>query len=145
MELLGPGTVEKRSKAKWRLCASIKDNKGHTERLSKSVDARNKTEAKLLLDQWKRELIDADADCKSHKMTVGEYLDDYLEYCKESKSLSRTTMRGYSDIVKNRLDPELGDYLMTELTPYQLEEFFKKQLNTSGQDGGTLTASTRRK
>ena len=62
MELLGPGTVEKRGKVRWRLRVTIKDNKGRIDRLDKSVEARTKTEAKLLLDQWKHELIGADLE-----------------------------------------------------------------------------------
>ena len=127
MELLGPGTVEKRGKARWRLRVTIKDNKGRIDRLDKSVEARTKTEAKLLLDQWKHELIGADLDYRSRKITVKEYLEDFLEYCRTNKRLSKTTLRGYTDMANNRLIPYLGDCLMVELTPYQIEEFFKQQ------------------
>ena len=145
MELLGPGTVEKRGKTRWRLRVTIKDNKGRIDRLDKSVEARNKTEAKLLLDQWKHELVGADLDYRSRKITVKEYLEDFLEYCRTNKSLSKTTLRGYTDMANNRLIPYLGDCLMIELTPYQIEEFFKEQLQSGGRNGGALSASTCRK
>ena len=142
MELLGLGTVEKRGKAKWRLRVTIKDNKGRIDRLDKTVEARNKTEAKLLLDQWKHELVGADLDYRSHKVTVKEYLMDYLEHCKTSRGLSKNTMRGYTDMANNYIIPHLGDCLMVELTPIQLEEFFKQQMKSGGRNGGALSANT---
>lgn len=98
-----------------------------------------------MLDQWKHELIGADLDYRSRKITVKEYLEDFLEYCRTSKSLFKTTLRGYTDMANNRLIPYLGDCLMVELTPYQIEEFFKQQLQSGGRNGGALSASTCRK
>ena len=50
---------------------------------------------------------------------------DYLEHCKTSRGLSKNTMRGYTDMANNYIIPHLGDFLLVELTPIQLEEFFK--------------------
>ena len=80
MEILGAGTVEKRGKDKWRLRITVKDNKGVTERLDKTIIARNKTKAKVLMEQWKRELTDADLEHRAKSITVEEFMVLFMDY-----------------------------------------------------------------
>ena len=145
MEILGAGTVEKRGKDKWRLRITVKDNKGVTERLDKTITARNKTEAKVLLEQWKRELKDADLEHRAKAMTVEEFMVLYMDYNKNTKGCAKKTLAGYDEIIRNRINPHLGHLHLTDLTPYMLEEFFSQQRINGGVHGEPLSASTNRK
>ena len=145
MEILGAGTVEKRGKDKWRLRITVKDNKGVTERLDKTIIARNKTEAKVLMEQWKRELTDADLEHRAKSITVEEFMVMFMDYCKNTRGCAKRTLAGYDQMIRCRIDPHLGHVLLSDLTPYMLEEFFTQQRESGGANGGALSANTNRK
>ena len=102
---VGSGTVEQRSKGKWRLRVSVTYSDGQRERRDKVVACRTKTQAKQELEAWKASLLAAEEKTDPSGMTLREFLEDYLEYCKVELGLSVNTLRGYSDIARTRFAP----------------------------------------
>lgn len=142
MKTVGKGTVEARGKGKFRLRVSVTYNDGSSKRLYNNVECRTKTEAKRLLDQWRMELLQDNVDYRRNDITVYQYLSEYLEYCKTEEGLSPSTIRGYRDIIDNRIKEKLGDIPLNELRPYMIEEHYSYLRRQGGRNGGPLSGST---
>lgn len=63
------------------------------------------------------------------RITVGWYLRDWCDQVEHQ--LKPSTVRGYRDIITNRVVPQLGDLRLVELTSADLARLYK-QLRTSG-------------
>jgi len=144
MKLIGKGNIEKRGKNSWRLRVTVAQSGSskNPQRLSKTVTVRNKTEAGLLLDEWKFELMQETAVIDSRTLTVSSYLADYLKYCQEDKQLSASTIQGYRAIIENRISPRLGDEKLRDLTPYAIENFYRELKASGGLNGRSLSGAT---
>lgn len=138
------GTVEQRSKGKWRLRVSVVRSSGVHERLDKHVACRTKTDARRELERWKAELLNLNTEQEPSAMTLREFLADYLVYCKEEQELSVTTLRGYRDIVNTRLTP-LIDSPMAEITPADVQNLCTWIRREGGQNGKPLSGSSAQK
>lgn len=138
------GTVEQRSKGKWRLRLSVARADGTRERIDKCVSCRTKTDAKRELERWKAELLNLDAEHEPSTMTLRAFLTDYLAYCKDEQELSVTTLRGYRDIVNTRLTP-LIDCPMMEITPADVQRLCTWIRKEGGQNGKPLSGSSAQK
>ena len=88
MKSVGKGTVEARRKGVWRLRVSVVYDDGTPERLSKNVECRTKTEAKKLLDAWRAELLTSTVDIRRTGLTLAEFLNEHIEYCRDVENLS---------------------------------------------------------
>lgn len=141
-EVLGMGSVEDRGKEKYRLKLSIQYTNGKKERISKTISARNKTEAKHQLDDWRMELMLRSAEYVSKQLTVNEMLDDYLKYCANNKNLVLRTLEGYRKIANRYLRPTLGGRFVDEITPEKVEEFFNELQKSGGVDNRPLSGNT---
>ena len=71
------------------------------------------------------------------KMTVGEYLDWWLESCVKPKVAPRTA-EGYKMIVEQHLKPALGSIRLARLSPVHVQEYESKALREGRV--GTKTA-----
>lgn len=63
----------------------------------------------------------------SKRITVGEYLDWWLESCVKPRVAPRT-FEGYEMIVKRHLEPALGRIRLTKLNPLHVQEYEAKAL-----------------
>jgi integrase len=63
----------------------------------------------------------------SKKITVGEYLDWWLESCIKPRVAPRT-FEGYEMIVKRHLKPALGRIRLTKLSPLHVQEYEARAL-----------------
>ena len=142
MKTVGKGTVEARGKGKFRLRVSVTYDDGSSKRLYNNVECRTKTEAKRMLDQWRMELLQDDVDYRRDDITVYQYLSEYLEYCKIEEGLSPTTIRGYRDIIDNRIKDRLGNIPLRDLKPYMVEEHYSFLRRQGGRKGEPLSGST---
>lgn len=77
------------------------------------------------------------------KMLVKEWIMIWgSEYCKKKNRPS--TWRGYETFIRNRIIPELGDYKLSKLEPYHIQQFYNnlKIAPRLDKKEGTVTAST---
>jgi len=145
MQSVGKGTVEHRGGNSWRLRISVTYSDGQQKRLSKNASCRNKTEAKKELDRWRTELFSSKAEIRRDGLTLGEYLDEYLVYCRDEKTLSPTTISGYRSIINNYKRDALSRMKLTELKPYMIEEYNSRLRKAGGGKGHPLSGATVRK
>ena len=142
---LGQGTVEKRGKNTYRLRVSITYSNGSKKRLDKTVHCRTKSEANKALDAWRLELLkDSDKAFRSD-MTLNEYLQSYLLYCRDEKELSPSTIRGYRDVIRTRFDGEFGKTKLCDLQPHLIEEHYSYLRREGGANGRPISGSSVRK
>lgn len=109
--------IEKRgSKYKVYWDVGTGDNrKRRVESFDSSDDAQN---FKKKLDYEQSIGIDFDPS----KMTVGEYLDHWLNIHKDN--LKPKTEASYRCEIKNHINPKLGHVKLTKLTPLQLQSYY---------------------
>ena len=75
------------------------------------------------------------------KITVGQFLDRWLEHIKAL--VSPRTHERYGELVSKNLKPLLGALLVTKLRPMQISEAYAKALSGGRRDGkGGLAPST---
>ena len=68
------------------------------------------------------------------KITVGQFLDRWLEHTKPL--VSPRTHERYGELVSKNLKPLLGAVLVTKLRPMQISEAYAKALSSGRRDGG---------
>ncbi len=75
------------------------------------------------------------------KITVGEFLDRWLEHIKPL--VSPRTHERYCEIVRKNINPLLGAVILTKLRPIQISEAYAKALSGGRRDGrGGLAPGT---
>lgn len=138
---VSPGTVELRSKGKWRLRVNVMCVDGTHCRRNKLVSCRTKTDAKRELERWKAELLSEGSRIDPSTTTLRTFLSRYMEYCRVEQELSVTTLRGYNDIVKTRLDPII-DKSVGEITPADVQGLCSWLKTEGGKGGKPLSGTT---
>jgi len=126
------GSIQNTGDGKWRLVFDLgRDAFG--KRRQKVVRFRgNKKEAQKKL----RDLIgeyENGGMVEPSKMTVGEYLADWLEL-KKTLGLSPNTWEGYEVICRRHLIPAFGQILLQKLRPDHIESYYSSLLNGGRQD-----------
>src|SRR5512139_3544501 len=58
------------------------------------------------------------------KLTVGEWLDEWLEKAIRPPRRTANTYKSYVGVVQNNLKPGLGHLLLQQLTPLQVERYY---------------------
>lgn len=71
----------------------------------------------------------------SEKITVKDYLESWLKSVQVNLKMS--TFLSYSSVIRNHLNPYIGNVLLQELTPAQVDSLLKK-LVSSGKSYGTV-------
>lgn len=71
---------------------------------------------------------------KAGKITVSQWLDDWMETYKKN-SVRQNTYEGYQRIIEAHLKPSIGSILLKELRPQQVQ----KMLNQKSESGRTRT------
>src|SRR5262245_18355602 len=112
------GNITRRGKSSWRLKFDIGDQKG--KRLICYVTVRGKRAdaeaelARLLNDAHKRPQVDPT------KITVADYLQSWLD---SKTDVTNVTRERYAEIIKNRIDPALGQIELQKLKPKQVQDW----------------------
>ena len=141
-ELVGKGSVERRSKNSHRLRQIVVYTNGEKKPVFNTVPASSKTQAQKALNEWRVELLSNAVIHSGNRITVSEMLDKYLMFCRENKNLALRTLEGYRKIAERYLRPELGNRFIDELTPEEIEDFFIDLRTTGGMRGQPLSGST---
>lgn len=136
----GDGMVRKRDDGRWegRIIVGHKDNGDPIFRYVYAPTQKELT-AKL------RQRIDAyqGADLtEQSKMTLGEWLDQWLENI--AGTIRPNTLNRYQSTVRNHIKPRLGNKVISQITPKDIQRFEKwlsqeGNINTStGLSSGTI-------
>ncbi|MHB8858954.1 MAG: tyrosine-type recombinase/integrase [Thermoleophilia bacterium] len=114
----GEGNYRKRSDGRWegRLSIVGKQRSFYAKTLrecqQKLNEARHKAEQGLPISD--------------ERLTVGMYLDDWLELVQVS--LRPSTFRSYQDLIRIHIKPEIGKVKMAKLSPQQIQSLLNKKL-----------------
>jgi len=93
---------------------------------------KTKREAEAGMAQWLVE-IERGTAVNTSKMTVGEYLQDWLATSARHR-VRPTTFESYRKLVRSYILPVLGAVPLQKLTPAQVQTFYAAQL-TEGRNG----------
>jgi integrase len=121
------GTVYQRSSGVWLAQVSLQGR-----RLSKSFSTQK--EAKLWIKKM-LEQIDTGLSFSGAKLTLGEYLQSWLQNAKGS--IRPKTYDQYEGIVRNHLAPALGSIRLSELQPNHIQNLYG-QLTENGISPRTM-------
>ena len=132
----GEGSVyEIKSRKRWG--ASIKNFLG--VRTSKSFATKDEAHA-WLLEQKKARSQGLYTSNENPKLTVAEYLLDWVEHNRNHKKPATT--RNYSERIRNQINPRIGHLKASSLSPIAIEDLIS-QLISHGYAPGTILGTYR--
>ncbi|MEH7493593.1 tyrosine-type recombinase/integrase [Neobacillus niacini] len=138
--------IEKRGKNSFRLNVIIGyDANGVPIRERKTVKAKNKTEAKLILAEFETE-IHQGKYVKTSSLTLRKFYDDWLEkYANDPNNLSPDTRQNYVNILSKRILPIYGHMKLSEIQTIHIINFMndlkKDGKRLDGKDGSLSDSS----
>jgi len=142
----GTGTVRQRSPGKWQLRVFVGFDPitGNPRQLSRTVDARNQTEAQRKLRAWQKELDEAPAEATlDSSATVRTLIDEWLRHS-EARGRAPRTLHDARRSAETVIFPEFGDMPIVELTPRHLDEWYRKLVSGEGRERPLKATSIRR-
>lgn len=142
MRKISKGSIEKRGKGKFRLKVTVTHDDGATERVSRNVECRTKTEAAEELDRWKQEMRTSGEAAITSDITLKDFLWKHVAYLHDVKGLSPNTLRGYRDIVTNRWSPNIGCMRLRDVTPHTIEQQLAWLKAEGGHNGRSVSGTT---
>jgi len=87
-------------------------------------------------------MIESGKGVKPIKLTLGQYLNQWLDEYAKVNTTPRTYQR-YKEIVRDNLIPALGSIPIMDLKPYHIQSYYTKALESGRKDGkGGLSAKT---
>ena len=89
---------------------------------------KNRTEALAWIDQMKREHANGAFDLDTKKLTVGQYLDTWLQDSVKG-TVARHTFVDYEGKVRLHLKPAIGHLRLQELTTAHLQALYRHKLD----------------
>lgn len=106
---------------------------------------RRRFETKREADAWLAEInhqLNTGSYVDPATVTLREYLADWLS--DHGTNLRETTLSTYRGLIRNHIDPALGDIPVSKLTPMHLQSFYREKLESGRRDGkdGGLASST---
>jgi integrase len=138
------GTILELGNNKYRFMVWCKSEYDNTRvRKSKVVTAKSKREAERLLVDYVNE-CEQKYSLEGANITFKEFSRKWIEeYAKPN--LSPVTVEGYERELKNRINPALGNIILTELKPMHIIHFYNELLTMPRLDGneGTLSGRSR--
>jgi len=141
------GTIQQRGQGKWRLrvFAGTDPLSGNPRQLSKTVEARNRTEAQRKLQAWQKELEEAAAvePPDSPAITVRTLIDEWLRHS-QTRGRAPRTLHDARRSAETVIFPEFGDLPITELSPRLLDEWYRKLATGEGRARPLKATSIRR-
>jgi integrase len=136
------GSLKKRSEKSWSIVLYLgRDPITGKKKQSWRTVHGTKKDAERELNRLLHEL-DTGAYIDPSRLTVGEYLDKWLDYAKTN--VSGKTYERYEGIVRDHLKPALGAHLLTKLQPLHVQAHYSASLKNGRKDGrdGGLSAQT---
>lgn len=126
---MATGSLKQRSKGSWSLIFDLSPDPATGKRRQKRMTVKGtKKEAEKIMRETLSS-IDGGAYIKPEKMTVAQYLNQWLDTYVEP-NLSATTSQGYKSIVRHHLIPGLGNTLLQRLEPSHIAKFYSDALES---------------
>lgn len=118
---------------KWRGFLSYKDTNGKYRQVSKTLEAKTKTEAKRELSTWHQEMERAHeaelSDTLPHaataQMKVADYVDQYIDSLEARQAIEASSVKGYRASAKF-IREEFSRVTVSSLKPIQVERWETK-------------------
>ncbi len=136
------GNITRRGKNSWRVKYEIGRDPVTGKRQTRYITVRGtKRDAQRALTRVQHE-IDVGAYIDATKESVGEYLDRWLrDYAKVQ--LAPKTFERFSEIVAKHLKPALGEIVLKDLKPLQIQGYYSDALESGRLSGkGGLSPRT---
>ncbi|TET41273.1 MAG: hypothetical protein E3J66_05545 [Dehalococcoidia bacterium] len=136
------GHIKQRSKGSWTLWLDLGRDSETGKRKQQTLTVRGskkdaERELRALLTR-----IEGGAYVKPAKLTVGEYLEQWLESYVATNTTPKTRER-YEGIVRVHLIPAFGSLLLIALQPQRIQNYYSQALKLGRKDGnGGLSART---
>jgi len=136
------GHIRQRSKGSWTIWVDLGRDPETGKRRQQTMTVRGskkdaERELRTILTR-----IEGGILVKPNKLTVGEYLEQWLRDYVVTNT-APTTADGYSDIVRAHLIPELGRLPLSTLQPSNIQAYYARMLVAGRQNGkGGLSAQT---
>ncbi len=115
------GTITKRGKSSWRIKYDLPPGDDGVRRIAYVTVKGTKKAAERVL-RAKLSAIDAGTHVDPSKLTVGEFLDDWLTKTAPLTAGPRTLER-YQEFVRLQIKPHLGDVLLQALRPKHISDW----------------------
>jgi len=135
----GDGLVRQRDDGRWegRIVIGHKDN---GDSIFRYMSAKSQKE---LLDKLHRSIEEYDGIdlTEQSRMSLGEWLDIWLEECAEP-SLRPSTLKGYRGYIERKLKPHLGQKQISKITPADVQKLCRKLQKEGGESGSELSPAT---
>lgn len=134
------GHIRQRSKGSWTLWVDIgRSPEGKRQQQTFTVRGTKKDAKRELRAALTR--IEGGAYIKPTKLTVGEFLTQWLENYVLTNTSPRTA-EGYRVIIQRHLMPNLGAIPLTQLRPSHIQDYYAKALS-EGRAGNNSKLSAR--
>ena len=136
------GYIRQRSKGSWTIWVDLGRNPETGKRKQQTLTVRGskrdaERELRAILTR-----IEGGAYIKPTKLTVGEFLTQWMENYVLTNTSPRTT-EGYRVIIQRHLMPNLGIIPLTQLQPSHIQGYYAKALSEGRADNnGKLSART---
>lgn len=125
---------------KWVIIVDLPRGEGEPRRQKWFSGYDTKREAKRDLARIQAEIYSG-MFVEVTNMNVAEYLRHWL-IAYASVNVSAKTLEGYTQLVEQRIIPELGNVPLSRLTPVAIQTFYSKQLTSGGRKSRPLSART---
>jgi len=136
------GHIRQRSKGSWTIWIDVGRDPETGKRKQQTLTVRGskkdaERELRAILAR-----IEGGAYVKPTKLTVGEYLEQWLQSYVATHATPKTQAR-YEGIVKAHLIPAFGSLPLTALQPQRIQDYYSQAFKSGRKDGnGGLSAQT---
>lgn len=119
----GEGTLQQRGPDKWRLRVYTgQDPTGRPHQISRTVTARNRTEALKELRKLANE-VDQGRHAPRQTITVGHLLREWM--ANNQQDMAVLTRESYTRVINNHLAPGLGRHEISKVTALHLDRYYQ--------------------
>ncbi len=132
----GDGHIGKRVDGRWE-ARIVAGHKKDGSPIFKSFACKTQREAREKLDELK-EMYRGVELTEDSRMTLGEWLDKWLIEYKAPPVLRQSTYDGYKRDIEHHIKPYLGDKIITQIRPSDVQKFVNK-LKREGRKNDDIT------
>ena len=138
----GDGMVRQRDDGRWEGRIVV----GHKENGAPIFHYMSAKTQKALMEKLHRSIDEYDGAelTEQSRMTLGEWLDIWLEEC-ATPAVRPKTLTGYRRYVINNIQPYLGDKQICKITTADVQSLYRRLQKEGGADGGPLAGTTVRR
>jgi len=137
------GRLRQRGEKRYALIVELGRDEDGIRRQVQRAFCGSKREAQKALADFEAEVERRGPDTEPTEMTVGEYLDQWLESYGRTQ-VRTTTYESYEIMIRRHLKPAFGKVKLGKLTPVQIQRLYGEKLRQGRADGkpGGLSART---